>query len=172
MRLSARRDVVGWFRSVFGVSERRAVSATGFPRSSHRYRSRRDPQVSLRIRLKELAAARVRYGYRRLHMLLRREGWEADHKCTYRLYEPKKNCRSEPERLAVDVPADTGLAGRRPAAACEVWAMDFMSDRLFDERPFARHAPRTDGGPWLALTIVDGFTREALSTAPRTNCRA
>ncbi|MBA9070170.1 hypothetical protein FHR71_003934 [Methylobacterium sp. RAS18] len=59
----------------YDVSERRAWQATGFGRSSQRYRKRSDPQVALRMRLKELAAARVRYGYRRLHILLRREGW-------------------------------------------------------------------------------------------------
>jgi putative transposase len=62
-------------RAAYQISERRARHATGFERSSQRYRSVRDPQVGLRIRLKDLAAVRIRYGYRRLHMLLRREGW-------------------------------------------------------------------------------------------------
>jgi putative transposase len=70
----------------YGISERRACQATGFGRSSQRYRKRADPQVALRMRLKELAAARVRYGYRRLHILLRREGWKVNHKRTYRVY--------------------------------------------------------------------------------------
>ena len=56
--------------------------------------------------------------------------------------------------------------------ANDALAMDFVADRLFDERPFARHAPRTDGGPWLALTIVDCCTRDALGATPRTNFRA
>ena len=58
----------------------------GFGRSSQRYRSRGDPQVALRMRLKDLAASRVRYGYRRLHVLLRREGWAVNHKRVHRLY--------------------------------------------------------------------------------------
>ena len=58
----------------------------GFHRSSQRYRSQRDPQTVLRIRLKELAAARVRYGYRRLHVLLRREGFSVNAKRVYRLH--------------------------------------------------------------------------------------
>ena len=86
VRPSARRTVAGWFQADFGVSERRAVQASGFNRSSHRYRSQRDPQTPLRKRLKELAETRVRYGFRRLHVLLRREGWEINHKRTYRLY--------------------------------------------------------------------------------------
>ena len=58
----------------------------GFGRASHRYASRRDPEIALRMRIKELAKARVRYGYRRLHVLLQREGWRANHKKVYRLY--------------------------------------------------------------------------------------
>ena len=77
VRPSARRTVAGWFQADFGVSERRAVQASGFNRSSHRYRSQRDPQTPLRKRLKELAETRVRYGFRRLHVLLRREGDES-----------------------------------------------------------------------------------------------
>jgi putative transposase len=59
----------------FGVSVRRACEATGFPRSTQYYRVRREPQEPLRMRLRELATDRVRYGYRRLHVLLQREGW-------------------------------------------------------------------------------------------------
>ena len=73
-------------RVVYDISERRACKTTGFERSSQRYRSARDPQTALRIRLKDLAAVRVRYGYRRLHVLLRREGWAVNHKRVYRLY--------------------------------------------------------------------------------------
>ena len=159
MRPSARRDVVGWFRSAFGVSERRAVQASGFPRWSHRYRSHRDPQTALRIRLKELAAARVRYGYRRLHVLLRREGWEANHKRVYRLYDEEGlsiRARTPRRRRACRY-----RSGRPEAAgADDVWAMDFMSDQLFDGRPFR------------ILTIVDCHTREALATAARRSFRA
>jgi putative transposase len=55
-------------------------------RSSQRYRSRRDPQLALRGKLKELASTYVRYGYRRLTVLLRREGWKVNAKRIYRLY--------------------------------------------------------------------------------------
>ena len=83
---AGRREVVRHYQEVFALSERRACRAMGFGRASHRYRSRRDPAVALRMRLKELAEARVRYGYRRLHVLLQREGWHLNHKRTYRLY--------------------------------------------------------------------------------------
>ena len=86
MRPSVRREVAGHLRAAYGISQRRACSATGFGRSSQRYRKRSDPQTELRMRLKELAAARVRYDYRRLHILFRREGWPVNHKRTYRVY--------------------------------------------------------------------------------------
>ena len=73
VRPGVRREVVGVLQGAYQVSERRACFAMGFGRSSQRYRSRRDPQVALRMRLRDLAAVRVRYGYRRLHVLLRRE---------------------------------------------------------------------------------------------------
>ena len=159
MRPVARREVAGHLRSAYDVGERRACRATGFHRSSQRYQARSDPQVELRMRLKELAAARVRYGYRRLHILLRREGWPVNHKRVHRLYREeglsirpkvpkrKRAWRYRQERLAVGGPN-------------EVWAMDFMSDRLFDGRPFR------------LLTVVDVHTREALSIAPRVSFRA
>ena len=86
MRAAARREVAGHLRVAYDISERRACQATGFGRSSQRYRKRTGPQVALRMRLKGPAAARVRYGYRRLHILLRREGWEVNHKRAYRSY--------------------------------------------------------------------------------------
>ena len=70
-----RREIVGVLRGAYEVSERWACSATGLFRSVQRYRSRRDLQTAQRMRLKDLAAVGVRYGYRRLHVLLRREGW-------------------------------------------------------------------------------------------------
>ena len=70
-------------------------------RSVHRYQSRRDPQLALRMRLKELAAVRVRFGYRRLTVLLRREGWHVNNKRVYRLYMSSDS--------KVDPPNDTNL---------------------------------------------------------------
>ena len=158
-RPSARRAIANWFQAAFGVSERRTVQASGFNRSSRRYRSRRDPQTPLRKRLKELAETRVRYGYRRLHVVLRREGWEINHKRRYRPHSEEGlsiRTRTPRRRRACRYRSGRAEAG----GANDVWAMDFMSYRDFDERPFR------------ILTIVDCFTREALSTAPRTNYRA
>ena len=110
-----------------------------------RYQSRKDPQHALRIRLRDLAAARVRYGYRRLHLLLRREGWEINAKRVYRLYKIEglslrlKKSKKRVSRLRV-VP----LPAKRPN---QRWSMDFMSDRLADGRRFR------------IFTLVDNFSR-------------
>lgn len=126
---SCRRDVVTHLQKAFCVSERCACRATGFSRATQRYRSHAAPQGELRLRLKELAQTRVRYGYRRLHVLLRREGWTVNAKRIYRLYKEdglvirpktprrKRSCRYRGERPEISAPNQT-------------WAMDFMSDTL------------------------------------------
>ena len=111
------------------------------------------------MRLKELAETRVRYGYRRLHVLLQREGWRVNHKTVYRLYSDEGlsiRTRSPKRRRACRYRSGRAEAG----GMNDVWAMDFMSDKLFDDHPFR------------ILTVVDCCTREALSTVPRTNFRA
>jgi putative transposase len=75
-----------FLRGSFQISDRRACRVLELQRSVYYYRHRRDPQTELRVRLRDLAAARVRYGYERLHTLLRREGWQINHKRVYRLY--------------------------------------------------------------------------------------
>ena len=159
MTPSCRRSVVGHLRSAYGLSERRALKATSFNRSSQRYRSRCDAQTALRMRLKELAASRVRYGYRRLHVLLRREGWSINVKRVHRLYgeeglsiRPKTPRRRRAWRYRSDRPA-IGLPN-------ECWAMDFMSDTLFDGRPIR------------LLTVIDCHSREGLAIGVRPNFRA
>ncbi len=159
MTPSRRRDVVTHLRMAYRVSERCACRASGFSRASQRYRSVADPQEELRLRLKELAASRVRYGYRRLHVLLRREGWPVNHKRIYRLYRldglvirqkaprRKRASRYRGDRLEV-------------TAANQTWAMDFVSDTLFN------------GTPIRILTVVDCHTRESLSIEPRAAFRA
>ena len=68
------------------VSIRRACGVLEFDRSTYHYRSRRPDQAGLEARIKEICATRVRYGYRRVHVLLRREGWEVNIKRTDRIY--------------------------------------------------------------------------------------
>lgn len=86
MRPAVRREVVRHLQGAYAIGERRAGHATGFHRSSQRYRLQRDPQTELRVRLQDLTASRVRYGCRRLHVLRRREGWPVNAKRVYRLY--------------------------------------------------------------------------------------
>lgn len=143
--------MVAGLQAAYRVSERRACSAMNFPRASHRYASRRDPQGPLRVRLRDLAGARVQYGYRRLHVLLRREGRKINHKRVYRLYAEEGLAvrRKAPRRHASSQVRSTRTTAE---AADRVWAMDFVSDALSDGRRFR------------ILTVVNAYTREALAT--------
>lgn len=76
----------GSCKASFGVSERRARDALPSGRAAICQKSRRPDQASLQMRIKELAAARLRYGYRRIHVLLQREGWQINQKRTPRIY--------------------------------------------------------------------------------------
>ena len=82
-----------WLQQRLGLSERCACRIVGVNRSTCRYRVRRQQAGPLLERMRELAAERPRFGYRRLHVMLRREGWQVNHKGLYRLYRN--------ERLAV-----------------------------------------------------------------------
>lgn len=128
------------------MSERRACRLVRIDRSSYRYVSQAPDQAPLRLRLKELAGVRVRFGYRRLTILLRREGWAVNHKRVYRLYSQEglavrtKKRKKVASRARVVAPPASG-----PNERC---SMDFITDRLVDGRAF-----RT-------LTVVDQFSRE------------
>jgi putative transposase len=102
------------------------------------------------MRIKEITSTRVHYGYRRVHALLNREGWEDNHKRVYRLY------RNEGLSLRHKRPKRNKSAPlRRPkqlaSAINEIWSMDFVADALFDGRKLR------------ALTVVDNYTRECLA---------
>lgn len=116
-------------------------------RSCNRYKSRANDHAALRIRLKDLATSRVRYGYRRLHVLLLREGWNINHKLVYRLYRDMGlSIRSKKwaKKKRVAVPRVAPPAATQPD---ERWSMDFMSDRLADGRKFR------------VLTLVDHVSK-------------
>ena len=131
----------------FVVSERRACRVIGCHRKTYRYRSRAKDQTALRMRLRELASGRVRYGYRRLHTLLRREGWRVNHKRVYRLYR----LDGLAVRSTVRKKRTSALRPLVPAAQApnEQWSMDFMSDSL------------ANGQRFRLLTIVDNRSRES-----------
>jgi putative transposase len=129
-----KRAVVRYFRAGFQVSERRACRVVGIPRSSYRYRSAARDKTALRLRLRDLAAARVRYGYRHLHVLLRREGWRVNHKRVYRLYrEEGLGIRMKRRKKLTSLPRVLPPPAQRPH---ERWSMDFLTDGLADGRRF------------------------------------
>jgi putative transposase len=152
---AARREAVAQLRVAYEVSERRACSALGADRTSVRYRSSRPDDAAVRVRLRELAAVRRRFGYRRLHILLRREGIVMNHKKLRRLYHE--------ERLQVRRRGDRKRAlGTRapmvlPQGPNQRWSLDFLSDAFAGGRRFR------------ILAIVDDFTRECLALVPDTS---
>jgi putative transposase len=138
----------------YEVSERRACRTLGFPRATHRYESVRDDRAELRIRLRDLAATRVHYGYKRLHILLMREGWQVNHKLVYRIYceEGLQMRKKRPRRnKSCSVRRERSRAG----AVNETWSMDFMADQLLS------------GQRIRILTLVDNLSRESLAIEVR-----
>lgn len=130
------------------MGARRAARLLRVPWSTMLYESRKDAQEPLRRRLREIAATYVRYGYRRLTVLLRREGWKVNAKRVYRLYEE--------ENLKVRSVERKKIARRQrvpPVQAMgpnEGWSADFVSEKL------------TDGRSIRILTVIDQFTRECV----------
>ena len=137
-------------RVCYEVSERRVCQALGLSRSSCRYRSRADEQAVLRIRLRDLAYARASYGYRRLHVLLQREGWVVNHKRVYRLYT-LEGLMMRPKKPRRHVTAKRRMDRMEAVGPNDGWSMDFMSDEL------------CSGQRIRLLTLVDNFTRESLA---------
>ena len=155
MTRARRKAIAEWVQGGFGVSERRTCRILCLCRATKRYTSRRDPQHAVRQRLRELAAVRVRFGYRRLTILLRREGWHVNAKRIYRLYTQ--------EGLAVRTKVRKKIARRRPVIV-EVatgpnqrWSMDFVTARLEDGRMFR------------ILTVLDQYTRECVGILAKTH---
>jgi putative transposase len=142
--------MVQWVRERYGVSERRACQLVEIGRSTLRYCPRpRTDDAPLRQRLHELAAARPRFGYRRLHVLLRREGVIINHKRVERLYREEGLAvrRRKRKRVARD---GRGRAAP-PVRPNQQWGVDFVSDTLAWGRRIR------------LFTVVDVFTREALA---------
>lgn len=150
-RPALKRHAVEYAVGHYGSSRRRAYALVRQPRSVHYCRSCKDPQLSLRARLRELAQTRIRYGYRRLHVLLQREGWHPGRLQAYRLYcaESLQLHSRRPLRRKMAVARRERYVPQRPNQA---WSMDFVADQL------------VDGNRFRILTIVDVYTREALGT--------
>lgn len=141
---------MNWAIEEMSHSQRQACRLVGIDPRVYRYRSSRPDEAGLRKRLRELAAVRRRFGYRRLHILLKREGVEVNWKKLYRLYRE--------ERLTVRKRGGRkrALGTRAPMAVPQGpnqrWSLDFVSDTL------------TDGRRFRILCVIDDFSRECPAT--------
>src|SRR5207248_6575164 len=142
-------------REAQGISERRACSVIGADRSAVRYRHRGADDAATRTRLKQLAAERRRFGWRRLKLLLEREGIIMNHKKLRRLYREERLQvrRRGGRKRALGTRAPMTL----PQGPNQRWSLDFLSDAFSDGRRFR------------ILAIVDDFTRECLALVPDTS---
>lgn len=152
MRPAAKREAVALLGTMFEMSERRACTVIAADRKMVRYRSRRPADTELRSRLRELANQRRRFGYRRLFILLRREGEPSGINRIYRLYREEglmvRKRRGRRKALGTRAPI---LVEARSNAR---WSLDFVHDQLANGRRFR------------ILNIVDDVTRECLGAVP------
>ncbi len=144
-----------WAIDEKGYSQRRACALIGMEPKTYRYVSSRGDDAALRQRLRDLAGLRRRFGYRRLLILLRREGQEINHKKLFRLYREERLSvrRRGGRKRALGTRAPMTL----PQAPNQRWSLDFVSDVLADGRRFR------------VLVIVDDFTRECLALVADTS---
>jgi putative transposase len=145
----AKRQAVDVLRDERGLGVTRACGLLEISRSLYGYRSRRPVPAGLRERICELAGEKRRYGYRRIHVLLRREGWQVNRKRTYRIYREAGLTVRRRKRKRI------GLFERKPlpkpSTVNRSWSMDFVSDGLCDGRRLR------------VLAIVDDYSRECLA---------
>ncbi len=151
----ARKAAVARLVEQRGLSQVRACRLVGLNRSSLNYRPRRPDDSLLRQRLRELAAERRRFGYRRLGWLLEREGHAMNRKKLYRLYREEKLMvrRRRGRKRALGTRAPMTL----PGAINQRGSLDFVADALSDGRRFR------------ILCVVDDFSRECLATVVDTS---
>jgi putative transposase len=152
---AARREAVAHLCETHEVSQRRACSVLSVDRSSVRYRSVRPDDAELRQAMKQVAAERRRFGYRRVHVMLERQGWRVNQKKLRRLYrEEKLQVRKRGGRKRALGTRRPMLVPERPN---ERWSLDFVSDAF------------TDGRRFRVLAIVDDFSREGAVRQMRTS---
>jgi putative transposase len=158
MRPGRKRKLVDEMRRDWDVSIRRACRVLEMDTSTYHYRARRSDQAGLRRRIREIAETRVRYGYRRVHVLLRREGWAVNHKRTYKLYKELdlQLRRKRPKRRVQAKLRDDRQPAQRPN---DVWAMDFLHDQL------------SCGRKIRVLSVIDTFSRYSPALDARVSYR-
>lgn len=153
MKPIQKKKLAGYLIDQYRISTRRSCKVMMIHHSVFYYRHHRREDTALRSRVREIANTRVRYGHWRIYTLLRREGWEDNHKRVYRVYkEEELNLRSKRPRR--NKAAAHRLERPENNSLHECWSMDFVSDAMFDGRKFR------------ALTIVDNFSRECLAIVP------
>ena len=136
------------------MSIRRACATLRIDRALYVYKSKRGGQADLKQRIKEICETRVRYGYRRVHVLLRRDGWAVNPKRVYRLYKElglQLRNKTPKRRVKAKLREDRTVA----LQINETWAMDFVHDQLATGRKIR------------VLTIVDTFSRFSPAVDPR-----
>lgn len=155
VRPAAKREAVAHLKDHFQMSERRACSIMSADRKMIRYRSRRPPETELRERLRSLANERRRFGYRRLFIMLRREGEPSGINRIYRLYREeglgvrKRKGRKRATGVRAPLPVEARVNAR--------WSLDFVHDQLANGRRFR------------VLNITDDITHECLGAIPDTS---
>lgn len=137
-------------RQRFGCSERKALHVVNMSASAFRYVSQRRDESILKSRIKEITDTRVHYGYRRVHVMLRREGYLDNVKRVYRIYR-EAGLTLRVKRPRRNKAAQLRQPKRQAHEINETWSMDFVSDALFDGRRLRM------------LTVVDLYTRECLA---------
>lgn len=145
-------------RQAWNVSIRKACDALRVDRSLYHYKGKRGEQADLRLRIKQICETRIRYGYRRVHVLLRREGWTVNPKRIYRLYKEmglQLRNKVPKRRVKAKLRDDRTVATKTN----QVWAMDFVHDQLATGRKIR------------ILTIVDTFSRFSPTVDPRFSYR-
>lgn len=159
MRPVRKRQLVDKVCSEWDVSIRRACRVLAVDTSTYHYKSRRRGQADLEHRIKEIAETRMRYGYRRVHVVLQREGWMTNIKRTYRLYTAlglQLRNKTPKRRVKAKLRED-----RCPAVQPnQTWAMDFVHDQL------------AMGKKLRVLTVVDIFSTYCPVVDPRFSYRA
>lgn len=152
---AAHREAAAYLQSAHEMSERRACRVIGIDRTSVRYQATRADDGDLRERIKVLASERRRFGYRRLHILLRREGHAVNKKRVQRIYrEERLTVRRRGGRkraMGTRRPIET------PLLPNQRWSLDFVSDQM------------TDGRRFRILTVIDNCTRECLALVADTS---
>ena len=152
---AVKREAVAHLKAHLGLSERRACQIAGADRKMVRYQSQRAPDTALRGRLRDLANERRRFGYRRLFVLLRREGEASGINRIYRLYREEGLTvrKRKARRKAIGTRAPILIEARANAR----WSLDFVHDQFACGRRFR------------VLNVVDDVTRECLAAIPDTS---